>query len=185
MNTSIVPGSLSQIAKTSGASIAETFLGVDAIILIDVSGSMADRDARGGLSRHEVAAQELATLQGRLPGKLAVIAFSFAPVFCPSGVPVRQNGTTDLEAALRFVKIADDPTMRFIVISDGEPNSESGALAVAATFRGAIDTVYVGPESGSGSDFLRRLAAANHGRAVVAAKAQELAAHTERLLLGR
>jgi hypothetical protein len=185
MNSSaLVVGSLGAIAKRDGVSLAETFISVDAVILVDVSGSMQTEDSRGARSRYEVALEELAQLQASMPGKLGIIAFASLPEFTPGGQPRMIGGGTNLAAALKFAKIADVPGMRFIVISDGEPDSESQALDVARGFKGRIDTVYVGPEADNGArDFLRRLAAANGGQAVMAQQAQALAAHTERLLL--
>lgn len=78
----------------------------------------------------------------------------------------------------------DAADMRFIVVSDGEPDSERETLDVAARYQGRIDTIYVGPEDGAGREFLSRLAQQKRGKSVLAAQAHELAAHTERLLLG-
>lgn len=184
MTTALVPGSLGSLAKQQGVSLAETFLNVDAIILLDVSGSMKANDARGGKSRFDIACEELTRLQATLPGKLAIIEFASFPIFRPNGLPANPHGTTDLAAALKFTQVADTGDMRFIVVSDGEPDSETEALNIAARYQGRIDTIYVGPEDGPGREFLARLASAKRGRSVLAAQAHELAAHTERLLLG-
>lgn len=178
-----VPGSLQAQADATGASLAETFLSCEAIVIVDVSGSMNARDARGGRSRYDVACAELARLQADIPGKLGVIAFSTYPQFCPGGKPVYQGGGTDLAAALEEAHLADGCGIRFMVISDGEPNDEQRALAVAGRFQSRIDCIYIGPEGGPGSDFLRRLAAASGGQSVTAAQARQLAGTVERLLL--
>lgn len=48
--------------------------------------------------------------------------------------------------------------------SDGQPDNAERALAVAARFRGAIDVLYVGPESDHAAiAFMRRLAGAAGG----------------------
>lgn len=183
MQTALVVGSLAQIAQRDGMSIAESFLAVDAVILVDVSGSMYTDDCRDHQRRYDVALEELTRLQGDLPGRLAIVAFSNAPQFVPNGVPPLLGGSTDLTGALRFIRLADTGDIRLIVISDGQPDDERGALAAAAQYRGRIDTVFVGPEGDRGADFLRRLAAANGGAHVTAIHAHELAAKTERLLL--
>lgn len=184
MNTNaLVPGSLAAIAQQNNASIAETFLNANCVILVDTSGSMEACDSRGNRSRYEVACDELKNLQASLPGKLAVIAFSSDVMFCPSGVPFQYNGQTDLAKALKFAKIADVQGIRFIVISDGEPDSEDAALKVAKTYTNRIDTIFVGPEHGSGQKFLSALAKASGGQGVTAAKVQQLASNVERLLL--
>lgn len=183
-NHALVVGSLAQIAQAQNVSIAESFLNCDAVILCDTSGSMDAHDSRGGRTRYEVALEELARLQGDLPGKLCVIGFASQPAFAPTGQPIFTGTGTNLAAALQFVKIADDDDMRFIVISDGQPDEEARALQVAAGFRGRIDGVFVGPEGdSSGRRFLERLAAAHGGRAVVAAQACQLAAQSKQLLL--
>jgi len=173
----IVQGSLSSIAKQNQISIAESFINADCICIVDTSGSMEDKDSRGGLSRYEIACQELSQLQKNLPGKIAVISFSSAVQFCPNGVPVFLGATTDLAKALNFVKVADVPEMRFIVISDGQPDSEKESLQVAATFKNKIDVIYVGPEDRPhGREFLQNLAAVTGGKSVTVDRAKELRA---------
>lgn len=184
MNTSIVVGSLADIAAKGNVSLAESFLNCEVTTIVDVSGSMDAHDSRGGQSRYTIALEELAKLQKARPGKVAVIAFSQSVEFVPGGVPPMLGGGTDLAAALRFARMADSASMRFVVISDGYPDDDKAALAEAASYQGRIDTVYVGPESDRyGRDFLARLAAANRGRAVTANRALELAATIETLLL--
>ena len=183
MNTQLVKGSLSAIAAQENKSIAETFINADVIIVVDTSGSMRACDSRGDRSRYEVACEELKNLQASLPGKLALLSFSDDVIFCPSGVPFNYEGGTDLAKALKFAKVADVSGIRFIVISDGQPDNEEEALKVAKTFRAKIDTIYVGPEGGDGAAFLKRLAKASGGQGVIAAQVKELAANVQKLLL--
>ncbi|GIV66675.1 MAG: hypothetical protein KatS3mg047_1068 [Bellilinea sp.] len=184
MNTAIVPGSLSAIARQENKSIAETFVNADLVVIVDTSGSMSTHDSRGGKSRYKVACDELANLQANHPGKIAVLAFSGSTIFCPSGVPTYLGGETDMAGALQFAKIADVPGMQFILISDGEPDDETKALQIAKTYRNKISTIYVGPEDQpAGREFLRRLAAATGGQTVIADRAKELKAGIERLYL--
>ena len=184
ISNAIVPGSLSAIAAQEGLSLAESFVSADAVILVDCSASMDARDSRGGRRRFDVALEELAVLQQRMPGKIAVIAFSSSVQFVPGGQPPFLCASTDLAAALQFAKMADVPGMRFVVISDGDPDDAQGALAIAATYQNRIDTIYVGPESyPTGRRFLEQLATAKGGQSLTADRAQELAAKTEQLLL--
>jgi Mg-chelatase subunit ChlD len=136
------------------------------------------------VSRYDQACLELAKLQGDLPGKIGVISFSDKVMFCPNGTPFNFRGTTDLAGALKFAKVADVPGgMRFIVISDGMPDSPNEALKVAHTFANRIDVIYCGPESNpEGRDFLQRLAKASGGQTITADKAKELASSVQRLL---
>lgn len=184
LSTTIIPGSLAQVAKTSGKSLAETFVNADVITIVDTSGSMNEHDSRGGRTRYEIACEELANLQGSLSGKIAVLAFSHDTIFCPNGAPQFLGGGTNLAGALRFAKMADVPGIRFIVISDGQPDNEEQALAAAKTYKNRIDVIFVGPETNpTGREFLRKLAQASGGIAVTADRAKELAEVTQRLLL--
>jgi Mg-chelatase subunit ChlD len=181
----IVPGSISSLAKQNNRSIAESFINVDYVILVDTSGSMATKDSRGGRSRYKVASDELAALQQSLPGKIAVISFSDDVQFCPSGTPVNFNGGTRMDKALSFAKIADVPGMQFFLISDGQPDDPQNTLRIAQTFQNKINVIYVGPEANpTGRDFLERLAAATGGQSITIDRAKELKAGIERLLLG-
>lgn len=184
-NTALVSGSIGAIARRNGASLAETFLSADVIVICDTSGSMQNRDGRGGRSRYDVELEELAKIQAELPGKIAIIAFSDDAMFCPNGQPVNLSGSTNLAGALEFAKVADLPGMRFVVISDGCPDDEQAALSAAAQYQAKIDTIFVGPEQdvSGGLAFLRRLAQASGGQSVTADRANELAAKVERLLL--
>lgn len=183
MNTAIIQGSLGAVAAQNKTSIAESFINANAIIIVDTSGSMDQSDARNGKTRYQVACDELANLQKTLPGKLALLSFSNDVVFCPNGIPFQFGGMTDLAKALKFAKVADLPSgMRFIVISDGEPDDEKEALKVAKTFKNRIDTIFVGREGAEGQDFLNRLAKASGGSHVTADRVAELADKTQKLL---
>lgn len=183
MTNSIVPGSIESLAQQNGTSIAESFLSADAIVIVDVSGSMDTPDSRGGRRRYDVACEELAKLQASMPGRVAVVAFSSIVQFVPGGVPPLLGAGTDLAAALRFVKVADE-CVQFIVISDGQPDDEQEALKIAKSYKSKINCVYVGPERNRyGAEFLRRLASASGGVYTVAEKAQELSAKVQAFLL--
>lgn len=183
MSNQIVAGSLRSIAQQTNKSLAETFLSCDVVIVVDTSGSMGATDSRGGKSRYDVACEELAGLQNSLPGKIAVISFSSDVLFCPSGVPTFLQGGTDLAKALNFVKVADVPEMRFVLISDGQPDDEQAAMVAARKFSNRIDVIYVGPEDRStGRQFLERLSKATGGKSIVADRAKELGASVTKLL---
>lgn len=166
MSNEITYGSLGYMEQ-QGKNIAESFLNVDAIVMIDTSGSMAATDCQNGQMRHTVACEELRRLQRQLPGKIAVIEWADSHAFCPGGIPGPAIGyTTDMAGVLRFVKQADDTGIKLILISDGEPDNEQDALNVARGFKSKIDTVYIGPEAGSGAAFLRLLSSLTGGQSV-------------------
>lgn len=184
MQNAIVTGSISDITKTSGKSFALTFLDVEIVVIVDTSGSMSDRDSRGGKSRYEVACDELANLQADNPGKILVISFSNSAQVCLGGVPYYEGGSTDLRNALQYAKQYDMPDMKFFVISDGYPDDPESAIAVAKQYQGLIHTIFVGPETDrTGREFLARLANAKGGKTVLAENAKKLAASVNQLLL--
>jgi Mg-chelatase subunit ChlD len=111
-----------------------------------------------------------------------VIAFSSEVQFCPSGVPIRFGGGTDMAKALRFVRPADNLGIHFILISDGQPDSKRETLTVASSFKSKIDTVYIGPEGGNGREFLAKLARQSRG-VFTQSKAPGLLADNVTLLL--
>lgn len=183
-NTQIVPGSISAIAQTTGKPLALSMMTVEIVILVDTSGSMTDRDSRGGLSRYDVACDELRKLQVANPGKILVLSFSDNTEICLGGVPRFIMGGTYVAQALKFAKQYDLPDMKFFLISDGEPMDGDQALQVAKTYKNHISTIFVGPEDNpSGLAFLRQLAAATGGQHVTADRAKELAATVTQLLL--
>lgn len=184
MSKDIVVGSLAQIAERDNKSIAETFLSCEVVVLIDVSGSMSGVDFGDGKSRWQRACDELALLQSRQQGKVAVVGFSSMPVFVPGGVPPHPSGGTRMAAALEYTKIADVEGITFFLISDGEPtDGQEQVLAVARTYRNKINTIFCGPEGGAGQWFLSQLAEASGGRFATAEKVVELASTVETLLL--
>lgn len=163
----IIPGSITAISQYSNKSLAESFLSVDVLLLVDMSGSMTMNDAQDGKARHEVAQDELMRLQTEMPGKIGVISFSDKAEFCPSGVPSPMFGGTNMVGALQLVKPADGTGIRFILISDGLPDDAEATLRVARGFESKIDTIYIGPEAGwdsHGREFLEKLAACTGGQ---------------------
>jgi len=179
----VTKGSLADVARTSGRSLAETFVSADVVVIVDVSGSMATNDSRGGRERYQVALEELANLQASLRGRVAVIAFSDVPLFVPGGQPPFLAGGTDLAGALKFARVADTPGVRFFVISDGLPVDGRAALAEAAQFQARVDTVFVGDERDHAArSFMLRLATQQGGQTMTAARVNELANTVQYLL---
>lgn len=162
----LVRGSLQDISISGRTSLAQAFLGVSALILIDVSYSMNQDDCPGGRKRFTVAQEQLIKLQRDLPGKIGVVAWSSTAYFCPGGLPTEPFGGTNLVNALTFVRPADGCQIKIIIISDGEPDAPDQTLDIARNFKSKLDTIYVGPETGHGRDFLRRLADASGGQSV-------------------
>ena len=165
-STELVYGSLGYLAAQGGKTIAESFaFDVVAIIMLDISASMREPDCPNGQTRYACACDELRRLQRELPGKIAVIEWASGHAFMAGGLPSPPSGMTNMAGVLKYVHRADDCGIRFILISDGEPDIEFTTLDEARKFKSKIDTIYIGPEDGTGADFLRRLAALTGGRA--------------------
>lgn len=181
----IVPGSLSSIAARDGASLVEVFMSCDYIILVDTSGSMSEQDSRGGKSRYDVACDELRKLQSSLPGKLGIFSYSSECMICPGGVPNYQGGGTELLEAMEYVEPADGTIKKYVVISDGYPESgtENSILALARRMITPIDTIFAGPiEDMLGRQFMAELANAGRGRSEFSANASDLGDSARKLL---
>ncbi len=188
--THLVKGSLSAIAHQTGISLAESFLNVDALIIVDISSSMDCNDVvREGrkVTRWTEAKRQLELLQNSLPGRVALVAFSDAVSFCPSGFLPCTAGSTDMVAALQFVKVVDNCGVRLILISDGEPNNPNATLKLASQFKSHIDVIHIGAETDTrGREFLRKLASLTGGVVVKSSAAvlPELKTRIQALLNG-
>ena len=166
MTKAIINGSMADMAKREGKPLATTWLNVACVVYCDTSGSMHSRDSRNGQSRYDVMISELEILQGKYQGKIAVIGFSNAAEWYPDGIPYFVAGGTNMVDPLEFGKMADNGKVKFVMISDGVPDDETGTLRVARTYSVPIDTIYVGPEDDreDGRKFLKKLASATGGR---------------------
>jgi hypothetical protein len=179
-----VAGSLRDIAERENVSLQEAFLGARVVVIFDASASMSIEDSANGKRRYDVAVSELHRLQEDHPGQIALFVFSEECFPVPGGNPPFLMGSTDLAGALRTAKIADIDGMQIIVISDGEPDDEEEALAVARTYNARIHGVFAGSEGDTGGrQFLERLTAESGGRAEMAHRAVDLLDSIETLML--
>ena len=167
----ILPGSVADAARKEGRSVAAQMIKVEAVVLGDNSGSMETEDVSyqgGKISREQKLMIELAEIYTKYPGQVLLVEFSDKAEMRPTGTFSGQHGDTLLAPALELIKDLDGTGVQFIVISDGLAGDEDKALKIARGFKTKIDTVYVGPESGSdareGRNFLRSLATASGGR---------------------
>ncbi|MBM3927849.1 MAG: VWA domain-containing protein [Sphingomonadales bacterium] len=163
---SIVARAKSTIPADTGAAArsAERIRSRPALAIIaDTSRSM-DRSA-GGVRRIDALRQSLDVVLADTPSS-EVIAFHSVPTrLAPRARLPEPDGGTALHLAL---DIADSPHV--LVISDGQPDSESRALIVAdrmARQGVVIDTLFIGDDSDTAAiAFMRQLAATGRGRAV-------------------
>jgi|SRR4051812_28804569 len=158
-----------------------------AIILADTSGSMAfpvTADKR----RIDVLRTILATILPAAPGT-ALAAFSDAVVpLEPGQILPEPSGSTALHLALEHVRAMQPEHV--IVVSDGEPNDKTAAIAAARALGCRISTYYCGEESNrAATSFLRTLALCSRhgvGRALLGdlRKPEKLAGELRLLLAG-
>jgi hypothetical protein len=180
----IVAGSLAWVARQKHEGLAAARLGVSLVAIVDTSGSMDERDSRGGRRRIDVAREELARLQAEHPGELALLCFSGWHRWYPGGVPPEPDTNTDPAGALRFAKPIDGTGVAFVLISDGLSDDPDDALEVARELVDPISCVHVGPEGDAvGRRFLERPARVGRGTAAASARAVDLADAARRLLV--
>jgi hypothetical protein len=159
-----VKGSMQQVARDQGKSLAETWMNCKVLCLCDTSGSMNACDSRDNQKRYTVLVQELAKVQEKHPGQVAVISFSSDVVWCPNGIPVFQDMGTDVVAALKYAKPIDKEGIVIFLISDGEFYEVNEAVQLAKTFKAAINTIFVGdPNDHDAYKMLQKLAKASGG----------------------
>jgi hypothetical protein len=187
MNKSLMTvGSIGQVAESGDKSIAAAMVSCEVVVVLDVSGSMTERDAgeNGWEMRQDVAERQLAEIQATHPGQVALVCFSHEVEFLPGGIPRWQHMSTDMAAALRFARMADG-VCRVVVVSDGEPDSQEAALNEAREYKHPIDVIFIGPKGGHGERFLLDLARETGGKRFTADRPGELAAGVIALLEAR
>lgn len=154
-----VQGSVYDLAFRSGEQVEAIVANAEVVVMIDISSSMNDGYSP---SRFDRAVEALTQIQTQYPGKVLVISFNDVARYELSGVPAQASGSTNMTSALELAKQFDDTGMRFILISDGEPNDPNGTRRFAEEFIDPIDTIYIGPDSGRGLEFLRSITTGTH-----------------------
>lgn len=153
-------GSMLDYAEKNNISLAQSFLSVDLIVVLDNSASMTSRDAPNGMTRKGYAKKQLEYIQATNPGKIGLVCFATDVKFSPGGVVLENvGGATNMADALKFVHIADDCDIKLLLISDGEPNSKKLTLEVVRKFKTSIDCLYCGNKNdyNGGRKFLQEL----------------------------
>jgi hypothetical protein len=158
--------------------------GSTVVILADVSGSMAE--SAGSRTKHALVREALQEVWPLLELR-RLLAFASAVVeLGDPGVLPSPAGGTALHLALDAARILSPA--KTLVISDGQPDDESLALAAAEKLPGVIDVLYCGPDSDTEAiAFMHRLARMGCGRVVVRDVVKDSRLHlasTARELLG-
>lgn len=127
------------------------------VILADISTSMS-APAPGGQRKIDVLREAVDGARQQAGARLFVFSGDTREV----PVVPEPERNTNLARALDRVR-ALDPGVT-LVISDGQPDNAAKALEAARKFRGAIDVLYIGPDSDSAAvAFMRSLAQAGGG----------------------
>lgn len=130
----------------------------ETLILADISGSMS-APAWGDMSKLDVLREAVAAVMQRQKCRLLVFSQRVREL---QAIPEHTETSTNLTAALQAAQ-QHDPGVT-LVISDGQPDNPQQALKIAQTFRGAIDVLYVGPDSDAAAiSFMSQLARAGRG----------------------
>jgi hypothetical protein len=175
------PGSLAKPATSLRAAVSSA----ERWLLSDCSGSMARPVTSGHYAPAEEKNRRIDRLrelvygirQEGIPFKQIVFGVS-----TNTGCEVREDipepsGSTPIAEAVTLA--GEMKAKRIIIISDGEPDDGTRALAVARSLAIPIDTFYVGPEGATGEKFLRDLAAATGGEGMTGDLGKGLAALTD------
>lgn len=155
-------GSVQDIANRTGQTIESVFANCKAAVLLDVSGSMEERDVRIGIgteerweTRFEAASEALKNIQRLYHGHIAVICFSDKVQFCPSGIPIWQGGGTKLASAMEYILPLDGSGMKFVIITDGHPDRPQACLELKEKFSEQFEIIGIG--DGANKAFLEKL----------------------------
>ncbi len=128
------------------------------VILADISGSM---ESPAWSDRRKIDVLREAVDEVMLRSDCRLIAFS-REAREVKRIPDATEANTNLVAALEAARVFDPG--QTLVISDGQPDNEAAALALARQFRGAIDVLYIGPDTDRAAiSFMQKLAAAADG----------------------
>lgn len=129
------------------------------VILADVSASM-EMQAANGVRKIDLLREAVNASRG------SARLFAFSAYAREVEQIPDPEANTNLAKGLETVRSLDPGTT--LVISDGEPDNESAALSTARNFRGAIDVLYIGPESNTRAiAFMQRLAKAANGQLLI------------------
>jgi Mg-chelatase subunit ChlD len=135
-------------------------VGKDIVILLDRSGSMAERTSEPK-TRIEALRECVSTLE-KDGARFRKFWFDDECQEVQSEIPAPRGGT-DLTKAIETIQKLNP--RHVIVVSDGFPNDRDSALQSAKKLFCKIDTFYIGPLSSyEAIDFMRKLATDHGGR---------------------
>ena len=123
------------------------------LLLVDCSGSMRDR-IRTGERKIDALRKVVVTLREQHP--VPVAAFGAREnVVLVNEVP-EPCGSTPLASAIDYGRT--EGASHLVVVTDGQPDSETDAFEAARQFKGPVDVFYIGDGNDHGARFSRELA---------------------------
>lgn len=169
----VVPGSIEDMAKRNNISLEEAAANAEVIVVVDCSGSMAEtmRIEESVKQRQEVARDTLIQLQAQYNGKILLVAFGhkmdpntgrYIAEYMFNGLLPKASGMTPMDAGLELA-LPFDGAMDVILVSDGIPDSEQRAEAVAQRFTHPLHTIFIGDKGEDGEMFMAKLAGLTAG----------------------
>jgi Mg-chelatase subunit ChlD len=133
------------------------------LLLIDRSGSMV-HTVSSGERRIDALRRIVSELQAT--HRVPVVAFGGSKGLDVVEVVPEPAGSTPLAEAIAFGR--EQGATHMVVVTDGEPNSESKAFEEARLFGGPIDVFFVGDPDDTGARFAKELARRTGGTSGVA-----------------
>lgn len=179
-NSLAVRGSILDVAN--GEDETTALLDAKLIIVCDRSGSMEIADA-DGRPRYAVEDEVVTSLQGRYPGKIALVPFADMAYLALDGRLPYPDGGTYLSNALNFIAPVVKLGIRACIICDGYPDDKEQSILVAQSMKGMLDCIFVGKVGSEGDKFMQRLAEAAGGTHQSNESVKELDGMVEMLLL--
>jgi hypothetical protein len=134
------------------------------MLLIDVSGSMAEAIRSGG-RKIDALRGVVKSLREECPVPTAAFGMNHGHVVLVESVPEPQ-ASTPMAAAIEFAQ--REGANHAVIVTDGQPDSEGATFAAARSFGGPIDVFYVGDGNDRGAQFAKELAALTGGTANLA-----------------
>lgn len=191
-NTSIIPsktplkGSLADMMKVTGQSLPDLMTNVQAVVVVDLSGSMEERlpidstmpvpasmNYGSYITKADLAGVQLKQLQEDHAGAIAVFTFSEECIMVPSGNLKDVSVQDGMWRGTRFLSIVNNPYIhrlnragkKTIIISDGAAYERDEDLLAAFAGWKSLYTIYIGDGgmADEGAKLLKKLSDATHG----------------------
>lgn len=131
------------------------------LFALDVSGSMDDKIGEKRKINH------LRDVMAKYPdAKILCFSSNIKKASGTQSIP-DPGGSTNLAGAFKYINenmMKIEPPERIVLVSDGEPDDERGALERAKNLSLPIDIIFIGEKDSKGHKFMHQLATATGGQ---------------------